>query len=1004
VTKKLASMGILDLLAFGLGNLIRLAGRLGWRWRAPLTPLWTAVAVAAAGSTLRLAWPTYWWIPITLGVLTAPPLYVYGPKLSQPLQRMVLAVVPSALDDGKKGVLDRDTERAYLSAVIVGIAGWLSWLGQHGWDRPTWYTFLGCSAVSAVPWIWHRRIRRSVNRYIRRHAVIEETVKGYENSHATLVSTSKAVTVVAVRLGAGKTIEHVGGRALEVASAYGLRVGGVTLSADPKSARRVLHRIVPRDPWGGVIHHPMPPIGALSMAEDDKVVLARLEDGSDLMHRLGQHTLIVGQSGCIAPETRIYLPLTGEHVRVDELAQRGQPINVLAWTSQGMTVARTSGAPFLKGRAELFEVQCSGGATLRVTSEHRFLTPRGWRRLADVRVGQLLAAAPHGSPGSSEYSQSGSHGDVRRSLRTTADCLDGCSTYPSPDGRSLLVESGSAPVALPLPPGGLGRTQPCSTQGVPVGEPGCSHACRRCNRQPTLGVGLPLETWIGAERLASSGCSAQPSGTYRSAQLLRPATDLIRRVIEFSLRLREPAAPLRSSGSMFGGLASGYLPLGTGTRSRNSSPQRLSLWKSWVRRLRNVAPLQQERSSTVSCENPPCRCAHPATPGCRESSGGHSRASSRSSGKKPRRDRAVQLHQGQQALLHSSWWDTVRSIRSVGYGDFYDLTVPGPDNYVAEGLIHHNSGKSVTLDTLMTWFTLASVKDCRVVAADMASGVSLGEWEPILAAPLATSAKDALLLLQGVMNVIIAREKVLKRAKLKKWTPTPTQPWLFVVIDEFPSLIRSGQMVDLLVVIAERARKTGVWLYLAAQNGSKADLGSTELRAQMMCTIGLRLDRHMSGLLWGDGAKQGWDSTPLREGTLLLRDEARNEPRVAKGVFTTDGQRSGLIRAVSRNGAIPLDSDTSIALLGDRGTQMVLDMDRPQLEIVREQPLNETGRQDLDVLAERVFEVLPPQSEPGRRADYLMRELEISRGQLNRALARLGPRVTQPGRGQWTRS
>lgn len=604
-------MGALDLTAFLLGKLIRLAGRLGWRWRSQLTPFWTAVAVAAAGSTLRLAWPAYWWIPITLGVLTAPPLYVYGPKLSQPLQRMVLAVVPSALDDGKKGVLDRDTERAYLSAVIVGITAWLSWLGQHGWDRPTWYMFLGCAVLSAVPWIWHRRIRRSVNRYIRRHAVIEETVKGYENSHATLVSASKAVTVVAVRLGAGKTIEHVGGRALEVASAYGLRIGGVTLSADPKSARRVLHRIVPRDPWGPIIPHPMPPIGAVSMAADDKVIIGRLEDGTDLMHRLGQHTLCVGQSG---------------------------------------------------------------------------------------------------------------------------------------------------------------------------------------------------------------------------------------------------------------------------------------------------------------------------------------------------------------------------------------------------------SGKSVCLDVLLSWMTLASVKDCRVIGIDMASGVSLDEWQPILAAPLATNAKDAFVLLQGVMEAIVTREKTLKRSKSKNWVPTPQEPWLFVVIDEFPSLIRgSAKIVDLFVIIAERARKCGIWLYLASQNGSKADLGATELRAQMMCTIGLRLDKHMSTLLWGDGAKQGWDSTPLRNGTLLLRDDQRNEPRVAKGVFTTDSQRSGLIRAVSRKGCVPLDGDTSLALLGDHGTQMVLDIGRPQLEVVRDEPLSESGRQDLDVLAERVFEVLPVPSEPGRRADYLMRELEISRGQLNRALARLGHRVTQPGRGQWTR-
>lgn len=582
--------------------------RLAWRWRSPLTPVWIAAATAAAGTTLGWLYPAYWWTPATLGVLSGPAVWLWGSRLSQPLQRAILAVVPSALDDGKKGVLDRDTERAYLSTLILGVTGWVSWLMLHGWDKPTWWVFAGCTVVSSVPWWWHRRIRRSVNRYIRRHAVIEETVKGYESSRATLVTASRNVTVVAVRLGAGKTIEHVGGRANEVASAYGLRMGGVTLSADPKSARRVLHRIVPRDPWGGIIPHPMPPIGAVRMADDDHVMIARLEDGSDLMHRLGQHTLCVGQSG---------------------------------------------------------------------------------------------------------------------------------------------------------------------------------------------------------------------------------------------------------------------------------------------------------------------------------------------------------------------------------------------------------SGKSVALDSLMSWMAMASTVDARIVAADMANGVSLGEWEPVLAAPLATNPKDALILLQGVMNVITAREKVLKRSKAKKWVPTPAAPWLFVVIDEFPSLIRSGQMVDLLVVIAERARKTGVWLYLAAQNGSKADLGSTELRAQMMATIGLRLDRHMSSLLWGDGAKQGWDSTALREGTLLLRDADHNEPRVAKGVFTTERQREGLIRAVSRTGCVPLDGDTHVALLGDSGTHLVLENEpAPAVEPV----LNDHARRNLDELAAQLYDVLPASGGSGRRVDYLMSELQISRGQVNRALARLGDKVTRPSRGEWTRS
>lgn len=42
-------------------------------------------------------------------------------------------------------------------------------------------------------------------------------------------------------------------------------------------------------------------------------------------------------------------------------------------------------------------------------------------------------------------------------------------------------------------------------------------------------------------------------------------------------------------------------------------------------------------------------------------------------------------------------WDEITGIQFVKFGDFYDLTVPGHEHYEADGLWHHNSGKSFTL-------------------------------------------------------------------------------------------------------------------------------------------------------------------------------------------------------------------------------------------------------------------------------------------------------------------
>lgn len=42
-------------------------------------------------------------------------------------------------------------------------------------------------------------------------------------------------------------------------------------------------------------------------------------------------------------------------------------------------------------------------------------------------------------------------------------------------------------------------------------------------------------------------------------------------------------------------------------------------------------------------------------------------------------------------------WDVIAKIEFVRFGDFYDLTVPGPDHYFAHGLWHHNCGKTSVL-------------------------------------------------------------------------------------------------------------------------------------------------------------------------------------------------------------------------------------------------------------------------------------------------------------------
>ena len=49
---------------------------------------------------------------------------------------------------------------------------------------------------------------------------------------------------------------------------------------------------------------------------------------------------------------------------------------------------------------------------------------------------------------------------------------------------------------------------------------------------------------------------------------------------------------------------------------------------------------------------------------------------------------------GETSRCTSSPYDTVTAIRYVGVEDYYDLHVPGYENYIAHGMVHHNTGKT----------------------------------------------------------------------------------------------------------------------------------------------------------------------------------------------------------------------------------------------------------------------------------------------------------------------
>lgn len=231
----------------------------------------------------------------------------------------------------------------------------------------------------------------------------------------------------------------------------------------------------------------------------------------------------------------------------------------------------------------------------------------------------------------------------------------------------------------------------------------------------------------------------------------------------------------------------------------------------------------------------------------------------------------------------------------------------------------NGSGKSGWLHSLIAW--LVPCRDVVLLGIDMAQGATLNVWRKTFALPIATDVDSALIILEKVFAVIKYREGVLSKASEEdddaadSFVPSKKTPWIVLIIEEFPDLLAEaknterydskgnviGNMYDLLVLllgrIAKKARKCGIRLVFATQNGTKVDTGSKEMQGQLKATVGLRLDQNQSKNLWGGGsfAGPGWNSTDLGLGEFLLRDEDHSVPDKAKGYWVDNAARRKMV-------------------------------------------------------------------------------------------------------------
>jgi DNA-binding transcriptional ArsR family regulator len=300
----------------------------------------------------------------------------------------------------------------------------------------------------------------------------------------------------------------------------------------------------------------------------------------------------------------------------------------------------------------------------------------------------------------------------------------------------------------------------------------------------------------------------------------------------------------------------------------------------------------------------------------------------------------------------------VGSITLAGLGLRIPVGVLADGSHQMWTLVHtlivgrNGSGKSVLLESILMW--LLAALDAVVVGADMASGATLGVFRRALALPLAEDWEATTHLLERVLAVVMDRESRLGAAKEASdeaedaWAPSPQAPYLFVIIDEYPDWVaecaergtEGKRALAMLGRIGKRSRKTGVWLILAAQNGSKTDVGSKELQAQLRAVFGLALDVHANRVLWKDLVRQGWSSLGLRPGQHMLRDDEHTVPEVAKGFFVDVRARRAQTEAAAVLGKV-LEPTAWAALMGTEDAELAAGSIVPAPEVVPVDPILE---------------------------------------------------------------
>ncbi|MBB5077774.1 cell division protein FtsK [Nonomuraea endophytica] len=238
------------------------------------------------------------------------------------------------------------------------------------------------------------------------------------------------------------------------------------------------------------------------------------------------------------------------------------------------------------------------------------------------------------------------------------------------------------------------------------------------------------------------------------------------------------------------------------------------------------------------------------------------------------------------------------------------------------------AGKSGGMNVLLGELTACS--DVIIWGIDLKGGMELMPWAACLDR-LATTPQEAEALLADGVTILDGRADHLARAGERVWTPSPTMPELFIVIDEYAELVdEAPNAIRHADSIARRGRAPGVQLVAATQRPTQKAMGKGVVRSQMDVRLSFRVrEQRDVDLILGPGMlKTGWHAHRLdAPGKFLISATEHDSPRRARAYLLADAH---VQTTADRHAAHRPQLDVVSATALERASQPIPDDNQPQ--------------------------------------------------------------------------